>query len=126
MSNLDEKLREIVWGASTIGGGMDDFGALPKEIQEEEVQGAVDQIKQAFQDEWYLTPEQKEQTQKLVNQMAQTAQDMAKLPVTVREVGTMTGKEWYERFYAEVKDMSYPEYYKVLEAAKRAGGIDEL
>jgi hypothetical protein len=83
-----------------------------------DIKDVIAQIKQAFADEGYLTPEQKEQTQKLVNQMAQTAQDMAKLPVTVREVGTMTGQEFYSRFEKELNNpdspLPYPKHIDVL------------
>jgi len=58
----------------------------------------MEQIEQAFHEAGYISPESAKQVQQLVNQMADNAQAMAKLPVTVREAGTMTGQKWYDRF----------------------------
>jgi len=94
----------------------------------------LEQIKQAFKDAGWLTPEQRQQTQELVNRMAQTAQDMLKLPVTVRELGVMTGQEWYDRFEKETDNLSflvrggdgvvYITQENILNAAKKAAGIE--
>lgn len=87
----------------------------------------VEKIKQAFADEGYLTPEQKEQTQKLVNMLADQAQLMAKLPVTVSVPGEMTGRDWYDRFEKEANHDAWitgRDYNRAFRAAKRAAGID--
>lgn len=89
---------------------------------------AIAQIKQAFQDEGYIHVPQVEVV---------TRYEHGKKPevymVNGKEV--MTGKEFYERF---LKELGKPEIFRgygydsvgydeddVLEAARRAGGIDE-
>lgn len=89
----------------------------------ERIEKAKSKIKQAFIDAGWLTPEQKRQTQELVNKMAQTAQDMLKLPVTVREIGTLTGQEWYERFWQEY-DLPEGRSPKFIDSTLVRKGID--
>lgn len=109
-SELDQKLWEI-WGNAR-----------------DTTQG-VAQIKTAFKEAGYIGPEQVKKTQELVNQMAQNAQELMKLPVTVREVGTMTGAEWLERFEAELDKLSITKGLwadsGVMEAARKASGVEE-
>lgn len=54
MNEFDGKLKEIVTSASTIGAGMDDFGAFDKEDQTKMIDETVAQIKQAFEDAGYV------------------------------------------------------------------------
>lgn len=42
---IDKELRELIWGASSISAGMDDYGALPDEEQEAEVEEALSDTK---------------------------------------------------------------------------------
>jgi len=121
-TNLQARLREVVRRC---------------DVSNNEVEGisedrAIAEIIQAFEDEGWLSPDKVEKTQKLVNQMVQTVQDMAKLPVTVREIGTMTGQEWYDRFAGELRTTADEngcgeiDYHsdEILSAAKRASGIE--
>jgi hypothetical protein len=130
VDTLQEKLRAIVLDA-------------PEECEVIHTLSKTDisQILQAVQDAGWLSPEQRNQVQSLVNQMADTAQQMAKLPVTVREVGTMTGPEWLSRFKAELdnqiktasdisgtgedllRNVVMMQY--VMEAARLAAGVSE-
>lgn len=84
--SLDERLTSIVRDASTIGAGMDNFGALPKQEQEKEILGAVEQIKAAFTDAGYT------------NDIYRKHFNDAFIDGIKQEAGFMTGQEWYDRF----------------------------
>lgn len=137
MSDLDERLKGI-W--LDFGQGMyvqDPDGQVFTPVRWEEsplIGDYVDRVKQAFIDVGWLTPEQKEQTQMLVDKIAQAAQDMAKLPVTVQVPGAMTGAEWFARFKDELGKSRMLDGTNRIDrnigswiddAAKRATGIEE-
>lgn len=107
-SDLEKRLREQLdrmWGAGIDYALSPDF----KELTPDEKDALYDRYKTnigteviaellaAIKDAGYINPEQVKKVQELVNLMAQLRQDMAKLPVTVREVGTMTGAEWEKK-----------------------------
>lgn len=71
------------------------------------IDNVIDQVKQAFMDAGWLNPEQVSKTQDLINYMANTAQDMAKLPVTIEKIGSMTGREWYFRLAKQLRAYSF-------------------
>ena len=98
MSDIDEKLREIIVNLLDTG--------MPNSISQDE---AHKQIKQAFADAGYSYQER----------------NLFKGLKLARTV--MTGQEWYERFdrelddYADISgDVSYSD---CLKAAKRAAGL---
>lgn len=107
MSNLDDKLREIL---DTLLG---EWGSSPA-FESEQIAKATTKLKQAFDDEGY------------VNELAPSEEAVA------RALGFMTGAEWYERFEEELSRPKYndkryqnncPECgapYDYLEAAKKA------
>lgn len=109
MSDLDEKLKDIVIGV--INDGMisgRDF------IQRGGISSTVADIKQAFTDAGYVqVPLEVQDTWRDYNRMA----------------GYMTGQDWYDRFKDTVNTVETAnptfteEYY--LKLAKRAAGIDK-
>lgn len=133
MSDLDEKLlsilRDFTW--------RDGSGRI-------DADGALSEVKQAFIDAGWITPEQVKKTQGLVNQMANLAKDMSKQPVMVwNDPGKLselkTGQEWFDRFERELPNTIFPTWYErnkpdeahevldrelVLEIAKKAAGIE--
>lgn len=122
MSDLDDRLREIIEIVHT-----DCKLVRPCLVENQSIRA----IKEAFAEEGWITPEQVAKTQELVNQMANLAQDMAKLSVTVERIGTMTGREWHDKFRDEMPravDELLPLIgyeRKVVEAAKRAAGLED-
>ena len=115
---IDEKLKEIVWGASSISAGMDDFGALEKSEQEQQVDETVAQIKQVFADEGYIKiPQIRE-----IKGKTETQHNL----VDINNMGYMTGQDWYERFEKEL-NMTNALYGKdgerALKIAEKASGL---
>jgi hypothetical protein len=121
---LDEKLKDIL-------------NLINKSLAEDVQMWVIPQIKQVFADAGYITPEQVAKTQDLVNQMANLANDMARVP-TVQYVSItddqrearmlMTGQEWYDRFEKELKSgLALPEVMDiwVRVSAKRAAGLSD-
>jgi hypothetical protein len=136
MSDTDEKLREILYYNENTPDWYCDGVVSDKEAMDN-LERCIREIEQAFADAGYITPEQVKQVQMLVNQMASTAQDMAKLPVTVCKPGMMTGQGFYERFEKLVMDdisddsdslqeANKPVIRVMLKFAKRAAGIEDL
>lgn len=64
---------------------------------------AVDQIKQAFAEAGYV-------------------------PIVgfLKDNGWLTGQEWYERFEKQLPPFSLVPFEDIIEAAKRASGLEEL
>lgn len=125
MTDLEQKLRDIFDKNIELSGNV-------LTLFEDD---CIAQIKQAFADAGYITPEQVAKSQELVNAMARHAQELAKLPVAVREIGTMTGQEWHRRFTDALGKPTYMDdidgrhsVYKIewiSEASKRAAGIGD-
>lgn len=98
MTNLDDKLKELVF---KMAGGIKDGG-----------EDEITQIKQAFADEGYVAKSE-------LKSWSYTAE-------------LLTGTEWYDRFEKELNNLGVN--YKtgmtglmaseILEAAKRAAGLD--
>lgn len=125
MVDLDAKLKEILHTPVN----QRDFSYDEDDI--------VEQIKQAFAEAGYVTPENAAKVQTMVNQMVNLANDMAIVP-TIQYVkpnkaitkaqNLMTGQEWYERFEKEFKgtrwyDKIRGSHDEISDAAKRAAGL---
>lgn len=89
---------------------------------------AVEEIKQVFADEGYVTVDKRIYRDEYGRHYLQYT-----LPneyVRVPQFSYMTGKEWYERFEEELAETTKHWLFesfdrsKVLEAAKKASGID--
>lgn len=130
MSNLDKRLREIVVGDENTAG-------LPIDDK------AIAAIKQAFEDEGWITPENAQKTQEMVNQMANLAHDMVRMPTVhyikpnkamTKAQNLMSGQEWYRKLSQEMTGKVLPysgsdtdvisTYKLVMEAAKKAASLD--
>lgn len=103
MTNIDEKLREIVQAVWDNGdGAMNDM----------DVDAALPKIKQAFTDAGYIS--------KLTSDAYLEAS------------GYLTGQEWYDRFEDAISEMSQQQgllvdytFNRFVQAAKRAAGLEE-
>lgn len=132
MIDLDTQLHDLLYKQAESyyfeGSDSTDF--------ESECPELIKKFKQVFKDASWITPEQVKKTQELVNQMANVAQNMAKLPVIIKE--PMTGQEWYEHYQEELKGEMFAfdsfddnNHKRVTDAiaicdgaAKRAAGIN--
>lgn len=123
MTDLDTQLREIL--GDVFDNKIDDTEA-------------IQYIKEAFKSAGYTTPEQAKQVLKLVNDMANTANNAFQLS-TIQYVkpnkaltkaqNLMTGAEWLERFEEELTNSyhkkSSVQMFNVINIAKRVAGLEE-
>lgn len=128
MSNLDKKLRETLHKVGTV---------KIRSALDEVIEDGVAQIKQAFAEEGYVTPENAKKVQEIVNQMANLANDAFRIPIIqyikpnkamTKAQNLMTGQEWYNRFVAELDkdgEIAIAGSGIIKGAAKRAAGLEE-
>jgi hypothetical protein len=113
---LDDKLRDFL---NEVCESFYWEGANPEKVKRDEFPDWIAELKQAFADAGYMTPQERVDWHK-----KHFTQDH------------MTGQEWYDRFKTELQRqgpptlelrMAYPEEIEanVLEAAQRAAGINE-
>lgn len=109
MNDLDAKLKQVIMDRVVDIGSYDVEGIDP-----ESVDAVIPEIKQAFVDEGYITPEQVRKTQELVNQVADLAYNKWGQPVTMiadfsnGELNDlMTNQEWCEKFKQEVDRLEH-------------------
>lgn len=109
MSDLDDKIRNIIRSIKYL-----DLASTT--IDKPTYNYEIAQIKQVFEEERYLKPQYKEGSA---------------INVAIDESGkpykAMTGQEWYDRFFLELKQENtvekfYP-YYSIEKAAKKAAGL---
>lgn len=135
-TDLDEKLEEII------------FGDMPKRFMSDFMLAQPEQVKQAFIDAGWVTPENATKVQEMVNQIANLTNDMTQLPIIqYAKPNLMTGQEWYDKFKKELwkspeqkrinqgdDGESHDRFYRVgglsfmynraLHAAKKAAGLE--
>lgn len=131
--SLDGKLKEIILANVFDAGTYDVEGIDPETVDD-----VIPLIKQAFTEAGWITPEQRDKVVKMVNDMANLANDAFQLPtiqfVKINKAQTkaqnlMTGQEFYDRFKKELDKLSDIKNLwdgtPLLDAAKRAAGIKE-
>jgi hypothetical protein len=128
MSDIDEKLKVLLWPMVTNG-----F----------DVPMLIDEIKQAFTDAGYISPENAQKVQEMVNQITNLANDAFQIP-TIQYVkpnkamtktqNLMSGQEFYDRFEVQfgqvIRDAAdsgeeVMDIDMAIDAAKRAAGLSE-
>lgn len=109
MSNLDDKLREILTGC--VNRAYDD---MDSKSWHDPYSEPIAQIKQAFTDEGYK--------QYTIHTKITTLNGVV---TTQHGQAIMTGQEWYDRFKKELTNIKPPDEYvgDVVAAAKRASGV---
>lgn len=124
MSSLDDKLKDILSDLEKVSSGL-------IQVPWNQHDRALQQIKQAFKDAGYV-----QMAGKPVDGVLQTDDTYQSGQYTISVTGDkpyvgklLTGAEWYNRFTKELAPYEYTHTHKVriggvLEAAKRASGLD--